>query len=125
MGEGEREVVEVVAEVAGEGAAAFGGDAAGAEEGVAQERMAGRGQVDPDLVRAAGRDLDLDQGGAGAALEDPDPAVGPLPFRVRGMDRAEERMGDGADRNVDIEQVFMGHARDQGAVELLRASAPP
>ncbi len=87
--------------------------------------MAGRGQVDADLVRAAGGDLDLDQRGAGAALEDPDPAVGPFPRRVRGMDGAQQRVGDGADRDVDLEHVPVGQARGQGAVELEGAPAPP
>ena len=53
--------VQQVAEVAGHGAAAGQGGAAGAVEGVTPERVAREGQVDADLVGAPREDLHIQQ----------------------------------------------------------------
>ncbi len=67
--------VEVVAAVAGEAGEMFERLAGGAVEGVADQGMADGGEVDSDLVRAAGVQRDLEGGGArssdsGRARED-------------------------------------------------------
>jgi len=56
VAKGELGGVQVVAGVAGKGAATGRGDAAGRVERVSDERMPRGGQMDSDLVGPAGRD---------------------------------------------------------------------
>jgi hypothetical protein len=60
--------VEEVAAIAGEAGEVFEGEAGGAVEGVADEGMADGGEVDTDLMGAAGVEADFEcccSGGAG------------------------------------------------------------
>jgi hypothetical protein len=73
-GDGVMEVQEVgveeVAAVAGEAGEGFQGVAGGTVEGVADQGMAEGGQVDSDLMRAAGVEGDRKGGGGCGAVDD-------------------------------------------------------
>ncbi len=117
--------VEEVASVAGEAGQGFEGVAGGAVEGVAYQGVADGGEVDSDLMRAAGVQAYL-KGGRGWGADD-DRGYGPggLAGGAGGPDGAEARVGDEADGGEDVVGVVLGGVLSQGAVDLLDAGGVP
>ena len=117
--------VEEVSAVAGEAGEVFEGVAGGAVEGIAGEGVADGGEVDSDLVGAAGVEGDFEGGGGGGAGEDSGGGVGGLAVGVGGPYGAEARVRYGADGGEDLVGVLLGDALSEGAVDLLDGGGVP
>ncbi len=70
-------------------------------EAIADERVARCREVNPDLVRAARLDRNLDERGLAAMLDEPHPASRPLALGIHACDRPEHGVGDGTDGKVE------------------------
>ena len=82
----QQRVVQMVARVTRQSPAVLRGNPAGLVERVANQRMSGRGEVNADLVRSAGRNSNLKQGAGIAPLQNSYVTVCGLSERTRGMD---------------------------------------
>jgi hypothetical protein len=80
---------------------AGGRDTTGRVQRVADQGMSCRREVNPDLVRPPGPDLDLDEGALGALLDEANPGTGALSGRVHCVDGSEQGMRHGADGKID------------------------
>jgi hypothetical protein len=70
-------------------------------ERLAHQRMSGRREVDPDLVRPPGPDLDLDERAVAALLDESNPGESALTGGVHSVHGAEKRMRHRADGEID------------------------
>jgi hypothetical protein len=77
------------------------GDSAPRVERISKKRMAECGEVDPDLVRPSGLDLDLDERAFRAGFDETDPAPGRLPVRPKRLDGSQTAMRHGTDGIVE------------------------
>ena len=87
--------------------------------------MASGGEVDADLVRASGEDADAQKGAVVVRITMKDAAD-----RVRGtsvgrsrVECADSRVGDVADRSLNVKPIGHVRATGEGAVDLLDATA--
>jgi len=81
----QQRVMQTVAQVTRQSPAVLLGNPSGRVEPIANQGMSGRGKVNADLVRSAGRDSDLKQGAGIAPLQNLYTAMRGLSERGRGI----------------------------------------
>jgi hypothetical protein len=120
-----RDGVEPIAELTRQGGLILSGDAADGIEPVADEWVTPSGEVDPDLMRTAGLDADLDEGRSVPGLEQTRTRSSGLSFGFAGGDETQQQVGDEADRLIDELFSWRKVPLDERAIAPLDASALP
>ena len=124
MGKAHSMRVEVIAGGAGKRVSVRFWDAARGVERVAHERVARGREVNADLMRPPGLDLDLHEGTVPAVLEKTSAGSRPLPRRAHGVDRAEKAVGHEPDSVLENRLASRKSAGDEGAVGSLHIALP-
>ena len=98
---------------------------AGFIQRITEQRVAGIGHVNADLVRPAGRDLDTEQGLIVALFQDDRHAMRRLAAGARCLHRADQWMRHRANRHVDHEHLGARRAKSDGAIDLFHRVIAP
>ena len=124
MTENESFGMQPIPQISGKCASIFVEPSAGSVEGIANQRMPCRRQMNADLVRSARLYLHFQDAGFHAPFQNLDAADGSPAVVAGGMQASESGMGHRADAHIDGKTFPIESAAGEGAVDFRNPTGP-